>query len=257
MTPQTSPIFLDERDGVLIITLNRPKVRNAVNAAMAKAVADALDQLEARADLRVGILTGAGGTFCSGMDLKAFLSGESPRVGTRGFLGLNEHTLVKPLIAAVEGYALAGGFEAVLACDMVVAARDAKFGISEVKRGLAATGGGLYRLPRKIPINMAMEMALTGDAIDGERAATMGLVNRLTEPGGALEEALRLAVSIVVNAPLSVAVSKQVINSQQDWCLDEMVFQQHKLAGHVLQSEDAREGAAAFIEKRSPRWTGR
>lgn len=257
MTTQTSPISLDERDGVLIITLNRPKVRNAVNAAMANAVADALDQLEARDDLRLGILTGAGGTFCSGMDLKAFLSGESPRVGSRGFLGLNEHTLVKPLIAAVEGHALAGGFEAVLACDMVVAARNAQFGISEVKRGLAAAGGGLYRLPRKIPINIAMEMALTGDAIDGECAAKLGLVNRLTEPGGALEEALRLAASIVANAPLSVAVSKQVINSQQDWHLEEMVGQQNKLAGHVLQSEDAREGAAAFIEKRPPRWMGR
>ena len=158
---------------------------------------------------------------------------------------------------AVEGYAFAGGFEAVLACDMVVAARDAKFGISEVKRGLAATGGGLYRLPRKIPINIAMEMALTGDAIDGERAATLGLVNRLTESGDALEEALRLAASIVANAPLSVVTSKLVVNAQQDWNLDERVFQQNKLAGHVLQSEDAREGAAAFVEKRPPHWKSR
>ena len=253
----TAPVHLDERDGVLVITMNRPEARNAVNAALAHAVADALDQLESRDDLRVGILTGAGGTFCAGMDLKAFLRGESPRVASRGFLGLIEHTLVKPLIAAVEGYALAGGLEAALACDLVVAARDARFGISEVKRGLAATGGGLYRLPRKIPINIAMEMALTGEPIDGERAAALGLVNRLTAPGDALDEARRLAATIVANAPLSVAASKRVVIAQQDWQLDEMVSRQDEIAGHLLRSEDAREGAAAFAEKRPPRWRGR
>lgn len=149
MTTATAPVLLDESNGVLVITMNRPEARNAVNAALAFAVSDALDQLEARDDLHVGILTGAGGTFCAGMDLKAFLRGESPRVGSRGFLGLNEQMLVKPLIAAVEGYALAGGLETVLACDLVVAARDAKFGITEVKRGLAATGGGLYCRDRR------------------------------------------------------------------------------------------------------------
>lgn len=253
----TSTVLTEEVDGVLVITLNRPEVRNAIDAATAHAAAAAFARLDSQAHLRVAILTGAGGNFCSGMDLKAFVRGESPRVEPRGFIGLNEHTYTKPIIAAVEGYALAGGLEATLACDLVVASRSARFGISEVKRGLAATGGGLYRLPRKVPMNIAMEMALTGEPITGERAAQLGLVNRLTEPGDALEEARRLAAQIAANAPLSVAASKAVVLQQQDWLLREIVDRQRDVAGHVIKSEDAKEGARAFYEKRKPQWQGR
>jgi enoyl-CoA hydratase len=255
--PDADPILLDEHDGVLVITLNRPHARNAVDAAMARAAAAALDRLESRDDLRVGIITGAGGTFCAGMDLKGFLRGESVRVGDRGFMGLCQHTLAKPLIAAVEGHALAGGLETVLACDLVVSARDARFGISEVRRGLAATSGGLYRLPRKVPLNLAMEMALTGEAIDAVRAAAIGLVNRLTDKGEALAQARVMAATIAANAPLAVAASKRVIVAQQDWLLDEIVARQDEITGHLRGSEDAREGAAAFAEKRPARWRGR
>lgn len=251
-----APVHTEDADGILVITLNRPEVRNAVDAATARAASEALQRLDAEPNLRVAILTGAGGNFCAGMDLKAFVRGESPRVEPRGFLGLNEHMYSKPIIAAVEGYALAGGLEAALACDLVVASRTAKFGISEVKRGLAATGGGLYRLPRKIPMNVAMEMALTGEPITGERASQIGLVNRLTEPDGALAEARRLALQIVANGPLAVVASKAVILRQQDWLLGEIVERQREVAGHVFRSEDAKEGARAFYEKRSPKWGG-
>ncbi len=253
----TASVLVEASEGVLVITLNRPEVRNAVDAATAKAAAAAFRRLDAEPGLRVAILTGAGGNFCSGMDLRAFVRGESPRVEPRGFIGLNEHVYTKPIIAAVEGYALAGGLEATLACDLVVASRSARFGISEVKRGLAATGGGLYRLPRKVPMNVAMEMALTGEPIDGERAAVLGLVNRLTEPGEALAEARRLAAQIAANGPLAVAASKAVVLQQQDWLLGEIVERQREVAGHVIESEDAKEGARAFYEKRKPQWQGR
>lgn len=249
-------VVTEEADGVLVITLNRPEVRNSVDAATAQAAAAAFERLDAQPHLRVAILTGAGGNFCSGMDLKAFVRGESPRVEPRGFIGLNEHTFAKPIIAAVEGYALAGGLEAALACDQVVASRSARFGIPEVKRGLAATSGGLYRLPRKIPMNVAMEMALTGEPITGERAAQLGLVNRITEPGEALAEAGRLAAQIAANGPLAVAASKAVVLRQQDWLLSEIVERQREVAGHVIKSDDAKEGARAFYEKRKPQWRG-
>jgi enoyl-CoA hydratase len=190
------------------------------------------------------------------MDLKAFLRGEVTRVEGRGILGIAMTPPRKPLIAAVEGYALAGGFEAVLACDLTVAARNAQFGIPEVKRGLAAAAGGLMRLPRLIPPRIAMELALTGDMISAERAAQYGLVNVLTDPGEALQEAKRLAARIIANAPLSVAASKRVIVESRDWPLAEMFARQQEITGPVLQSADAREGAAAFAEKRNPNWKG-
>ena len=191
------------------------------------------------------------------MDLKAFLRGEVTRVEGRGILGIAMTPPKKPLIAAVEGYALAGGFEAMLACDLTVAARNAQFGIPEVKRGLAAAAGGLLRLPRVIPQRIAMELALTGDMISAERAAQYGLVNILTEPGEALAEAKKLAARIIANAPLSVAASKRVINEQRDWPLGEMFARQQEITAPVLASADAREGAAAFAEKRKPDWKGR
>ena len=252
-----SEVLVDYEEGLVIITINRPAARNAVNRAVSYGVCAAIDALDAREDLRVGILTGAGGTFCAGMDLKAFLQGEVIRVEGRGLMGISMTPPRKPLIAAVEGFALAGGFEATLVCDLVVAARNAQFGLSEVKRGLVAGGGGLLRLPRLISPRIAMELALTGDMISAERAAQVGLVNILTEPGETLAEARRLAARIIANAPLSVAASKRVLVEQRDWPLSEMFARQQEITGPVLASSDAREGAAAFAEKRQAHWLGR
>ena len=249
-------VLVAHEDGIVVVTINRPQQRNAVNRAVSYGVCEAVDELDRNPGLRVGILTGAGGTFCSGMDLKAFLRGEVTRVEGRGILGIAMTPPKKPLIAAVEGYALAGGFESVLACDLVVAARDAQFGLPEVKRGLAAAAGGLLRLPRLLPPRIAMEIALTGDFIGAERLAQFGLINILTEPGGALEAARALACRIIVNAPLSVAASKRVIVEQQDWPLEAMFARQQEITGPVLASKDAREGAAAFAERRAPNWSG-
>ncbi|MBO1076920.1 crotonase/enoyl-CoA hydratase family protein [Roseomonas marmotae] len=253
----TDEVLVEHEDGIAIITINRPEQRNAVTRAVSYGVCAAVDELDAREDLRVGILTGAGGTFCAGMDLKAFLRGEVTRVEGRGILGIAMTPPKKPLIAAVEGYALAGGFEAVLACDLLVAARDAKFGLPEAKRGLAAAAGGLLRLPRLLPPRIAMELALTGDMVSAERLDRYGLVNALVEPGEALAEAKRLARRIIANAPMSVAASKRVMVEQQDWPLDEMFARQAEITGHLLESEDAREGATAFAERRAPQWKGR
>ena len=253
----TSEVLVEARDGILTLTINRPEARNAMTLAAAKAIAAALDELDARDDLRIGILTGAGGTFCAGMDLKGFLRGERPSLPDRGFGGLTKKPPAKPLIAAVEGYALAGGFELVLACDLVVAAEDAQFGVPEVKRGLAAAAGGLVRLPRQLPYRIALELALTGDMFPATRAQQYGLINRLTPKGGALAEAHRLAASIVANGPLSVAASKRVMVEQQDWPWTEVWDRQSALTDHVFTSADAREGAAAFAEKRKPVWQGK
>ncbi|GAA1464109.1 crotonase/enoyl-CoA hydratase family protein [Nocardiopsis exhalans] len=243
-------------DGVAVITINRPKAKNAVNAAVAAQIAEALDDVDARKDVNVAIITGAGGTFCAGMDLKAFMKGEVPVVEGRGFGGFAERGPKKPLIAAVEGYALAGGFEAVLACDLVVAADDAKFGIPEVKRGLVAGAGGLLRLQHRIPRNIAMEFALTGDFVDAQRLADLGLVNQITASGGALEGAKALAARITPNGPLALKVSKEIIQASDDWSSDQMWDRQNELAGPVFVSQDAMEGAIAFAEKRAPVWKG-
>ena len=251
----TDPVLTEVRGNVLIVTLNRPEAKNAANKALAEGVAAAMDRLDSDNDLRVGIITGAGGTFCSGMDLKGFLAGERPHIPGRGFAGLTEAPPRKPLIAAVDGYALAGGFEIALACDMIVANVDSKFGIPEVKRGLAAAAGGLVRLPRQIPQRLAMELALTGDFISAARAYEMGLINRIV-PGVALDGALELAEAISANGPLAVAASKQVIRVQQDWSQAEQWAKQYELTAAVFTSNDAREGAAAFAQKRAPNWTG-
>ncbi len=249
-------VLVEHRDGLAIITINRPGQRNAVNGAVSHGVCAAVDELDRNPALQVGILTGAGGTFCSGMDLKAFLRGENTRVDGRGILGIAMTPPRKPLIAAVEGYALAGGFEAVLACDLVVAARDARFGLPEAKRGLAAGAGGLLRLPRLIPQRIAMEIALTGDMVEAERLYAYGLINQLTEPGGALDGAKALARRILANAPMSLAASKRVIVEQVDWPLAEMWDRQVAITGPVMTSRDAKEGAAAFAEKRPAAWQG-
>jgi len=251
----TDAVLTEVRGNVLIVTLNRPEAKNAANKALADGVAAAMDRLDSDNDLRVGIITGAGGTFCSGMDLKGFLAGERPHIPGRGFAGLTEAPPRKPLIAAVDGYALAGGFEIALACDMIVANVDSKFGIPEVKRGLAAAAGGLVRLPRQIPQRLAMELALTGDFISAARAYEMGLINRIV-PGVALDGALELAQAISANGPLAVAASKQVIREQQDWSQADQWAKQYELTAAVFTSNDAREGAAAFAQKRAPNWTG-
>lgn len=249
-------VLVDSRNGIQFITINRPQAKNAVNAAVARGIAAAMDELEARDDLRVAIITGAAGSFCSGMDLKAFVKGELPFIEGRGFAGLVERPPAKPLIAAVEGYALAGGFEIALTCDLIVAADNASFGIPEVKRGLVAAAGGLLRLPRQIPQRIAMELALTGDMLPSQRALELGLVNRLSKPGAAMEEALKLAEKIVANGPLAVAASKRIIEESADWSSADMFKRQQPIAGPVLTSVDAKEGATAFAEKRAPQWRG-
>jgi len=252
------PVVLTERrEGVLLVTLNRPDSRNAVNAATAEAMAAAMDELDDDAELRVGVITGAGGTFSSGMDLKAFVQGERPHTDSRGSGGIVERPPRKPLIAAVEGYAVALGFEIVLSCDLIVAANDAKFGIPEVRRSLVAVAGGLIRLPRRIPYHLAMEMALTGSSLEAERAAQIGLVNRLAEPGQAVDAALELAEVLVKNGPLALQASKEIVSGSQDWSEEEAWQKQGEIAGPVFVSEDAREGATAFAEKRDPVWSGK
>ncbi|MEV5831917.1 crotonase/enoyl-CoA hydratase family protein [Spirillospora sp. NPDC052242] len=252
-----SDAVLTEEDGaVLTITINRPEAKNAVNSAVAQGIAAAMEELDTRKDLSIGILTGAGGTFCAGMDLKGFLTGDNPIVEGRGFAGIVERPSTKPLIAAVEGYALAGGCEVALACDMVVAARDAQFGLPEPKRGLVAAGGGLLRLPQRIPFHIAMEMALTGDKYAAERMAELGFVNRLTEPGGALAAAKELALKVGENAPLALAATKKIIVESPDWSDAETWQKQQEITLPVFTSKDAQEGPAAFAEKRKPNWKG-
>ncbi len=207
-------------------------------------------------DLRVGIITGAGGTFCSGMDLKGFLRGETPSVPGRGFGGVVQAPPAKPLIAAVEGYARAGGLELMIACELVVAHKDAKFGIPEVKRGLVAAAGGVMMLPDQIPERVALELALTGDFIGAERAYQLGMINEVTE-GSALEGAKALAAKIAANGPLAVKVSKAVMKQSRGWAMEDRYAEQGKLIAPVFTSLDAREGAAAFAEKRKPNWTGK
>lgn len=244
-----------ERDGsLLILTLDRPQVRNAVNRKMAEQVAEAIAELEGDADLRCGVITGAGGTFCSGMDLSAYLDGDLP-VATGGFAGLVEAVRRKPLIAAVEGYAVAGGFEIALACEMIVAAENAVFGLPEVSRGLVAGGGGLFRLAERIPRNEAMRLALTGASLDVGRAYELGLVSRIVAVGAALEAARELGEQIVANAPGAVALSQRIVDESRFWPSDERFERQAVLTEGVLESAEATDGARAFTERRAPRWT--
>jgi len=255
--PSAEPVLTERREGVLLITLNRPEVRNAVNAALAAGVAGALDELDADGSLSVGVLTGAGGFFCAGMDLGAFVRGESPWFGDRGFAGIAQRSARKPLIAAIEGFAVAGGMEIALACDLIVAARGAKIGIPEAKRSIVAAGGALLRLPRRMPYHLVMELALTGDPFPAERFHELGLVNRLAEPGSAVDVALELAAQLGKNGPLALAASKRILQEQFDWSSAEMWEKQGAITGPVMISEDAKEGANAFKEKREPVWKGR
>jgi enoyl-CoA hydratase len=253
----SEPVLAERRGSVLLVTINRPEVRNAVNAAVAAGVAGALEELDGDDSLSVGVLSGAGGFFSAGMDLGAFVKGESPWFGDRGFAGIAQRASRKPLIAAIEGFALAGGMEVALACDLVVAAKGAKMGIPEVKRSLVAAGGALLRLPRRMPYHVVMELALTGDPLPAERFHEYGLVNRLVEPGAAVDAALELAGELAKNGPLALVAAKQILQEQFDWSSAEMWERQGAIAGPVMASEDAKEGASAFKEKREPVWKGR
>ncbi|SDI26341.1 enoyl-CoA hydratase [Sinosporangium album] len=256
MSDEVDEVLVESADGIAVITINRPRVRNAVNGAVARGIAAALDELEERSDVSVYVLTGAGGTFCSGMDLKGFQAGDIPRVEGRGFAGIAEAPPRKPIIAAVEGYALAGGFELALSCDLIVASEQAVFGLPEPKRGLIASAGGVLRLPRRVPYHVAMEMALTGDHYPAARLYEIGLVNRVTPVGEALATAKELAARIAANAPLALAGTKRLIVESRDWPLGEMFARQREITDPVFTSKDALEGAAAFTEKRAPRWKG-
>jgi enoyl-CoA hydratase len=252
-----APVLTERRGRVYLITINRPDQRNAVNAAVSQGIAAALDELDADPGLSVGVLTGAGKGFCAGMDLKAFVAGERPHVEGRGFAGITQRSADKPLIAAVEGFAVAGGLEVALACDLIVAARGARLGVPEVKRSLVAAGGALLRLPRALPRNVANELALTGDPIEAERAYELGLINRLAEPGQALDMAMQLAETIAANGPLALAATKRIMLESVDWPDAEFFARQGEISDPVFASEDAREGATAFSERRDPVWKGR
>ena len=251
------PVLTEQRGNVLLITLNRPQVRNAVNAALAEGVGKALDRLDEDDSVSVGVLPGAGGFFCAGMDLGAFVKGESPWYGDRGFAGIAQRSADKPLIAAIEGFAVAGGMEIALACDLIVAAKGAKLGIPEAKRSLIAAGGALLRLPKRMPYHVVMELALTGDPFLSERFHELGLINRLAEPGSAVDVALELAAQLAKNGPLALIASKRILQEQYDWSSEEMWAKQGEISGPVMTSEDAKEGASAFKEKREPVWKGR
>jgi acetyl-CoA C-acetyltransferase len=255
--PPPMPVLLDRRGGVAVITLNRPERRNAIDLATAELLEQVVDLVESDDEIRVAILTGAGGTFSAGMDLKAAAQGSFARTERGGPLGIAARRVEKPLIAAVEGHALAGGCELALDSHLIVASREAQFGIPEPKRGLVAAAGGVMRLTQRLPRNVAMELALTGNPMPATRMAELGLVNRLAEPGEVLDAALELAAEIVANAPLSVAMSKRIVEESPDWSTEEEFDRQSDLAGVALVSEDAVEGVAAFAEKREPVWKGR
>jgi enoyl-CoA hydratase len=245
-------VLVEQRERVLLITLNRPDQMNSINADLAAALANAVQQLDDDPGVTAGVLTGNGRGFCAGMDLKGFARGEdiSP------FSTFVQRGSQKPLIGAVEGFALAGGLELALACDLLVAAKGAKLGIPEVSVGLFAGAGGLLRLPSRVGYGKAMEMAITADPITAEEALQYGLVARLAEPGTAVDTALALAERVARNAPLAVAASKQLVRATQGITEDEFWELQKESFSRVFGSNDAKEGPKAFAEKRPPEWTG-
>jgi enoyl-CoA hydratase len=248
----------ERRDGVGIIRLNRPEAKNAVNDVLSAAVEAALDEYEADDEIRAVIVTGTGDVFSAGADLKMVAKGEGFKIATKrgGFGGITTRAYSKPLIAAVNGPALAGGFEIVLACDLVVAADDARFGLPEVKRGLFAAAGGPYRLVRRIPLATATEIVLTGDPIDARRAHDLGLVNRLVPKDKVMDEALALAATIAANGPVAVRKSLRLLHETGDLTEEQARQLSNEVALEVFGSQDAIEGATAFAEKRPPKWTG-
>jgi enoyl-CoA hydratase len=246
-------ILTERRGRVLVITLNRPEAKNAVNSPLADALVAAMNELDNDDELTIGVLTGADGGFSSGMDLKAFAKDGAPA----GFQTFLQNGARKPLIAAIEGFALAGGLEIALTCDLLVASKGARIGIREVKVGLFAAAGGVFRLPARVGYAKAMEMALTGEPITAEAALDCGMLSELTEAGGALEAAINLAERIAVNAPLAVAASKILVRAAAQGIDEETLWKmQLPLQKKVFASDDAKEGPRAFAEKRAPKWTG-
>jgi len=257
---RTAPVLLERRGHVAILTLNRPEVLNAVDPDMSRQAGNAIEEIGADPEIRVGIITGSGRAFCTGADLKAVAAGNGkPPVPARGFAGIVHHVVPKPLIAAVNGIALGGGFEIAMSCDLVVASSQATFGLPEVKRGIIAGAGGLVRLGNLIPRNLALEIALTGEPITAARAAELGFVNHVVEPDCVMDMALALAGRIASNAPLAVQSSKRVLQrivgtTRMDettaWALSQGE------SAVIRVSEDAKEGPRAFVEKRAPQWKG-
>jgi enoyl-CoA hydratase len=252
MSDANEAVLTERRGRVLLITLNRPEAMNAINGALSRGLVAACAELDGDAGLTAAVLTGAGRGFCAGMDLKAFSRGEDIgpmmqfiRTGAR-----------KPLIGAIEGFALAGGLELALTCDLLVAAKGAKLGIPEVSVGLFAAAGGLLRLPSRVGYGKAMEMAITADPITAEEAHQYGLVARLAEPGSAVATAMELAERVARNAPLAVAASKQLVALAPGVTEDQFWEAQKSFYGPVFASHDAKEGPKAFAEKRPPDWTG-
>ena len=247
-------VLVERRNRILLVTLNRPGVRNCVDGKMARGIAAALDELDGDDRLRVGVLAGAGEGFSAGMDLTTLAGGDSPFVEGRGFAGLVEAPPAKPLVAAIEGFAIGGGLEIALACDLIVAARGAKLGIPEVKRSLLAVAGGLLRLPTRVGHNVAMEMALMGIPIAAERGHELGMVNRLADPGAAVDVALMLADAVARNSPTAVAASKRIIVESSEWSARDRWRRQDEIAGPVLASAETRDGAVAYGEKLEALW---
>lgn len=257
MGDNAQPILVEERDGLLVLTIDRPEVKNAINLECAERIAEAFERFDSDDNLSVAIVTGSGGGFSSGMDLGAFVEGGRPSVGDRGFAGMTRRSASKPLIAAVEGFAVAGGFEMALACDLIIAAEGSRFAIPEVRRGLVAAAGALLRLPRRMPYHAVMELALTGDYVSAERLYGFGVVNRVVAPGTTLAEAERVARQIIESGPLAIAATKRILVEQQDWTLANMWERQDPLFRAVAASDDAQEGARAFKERRKPEWKRR
>ncbi|WP_232839912.1 crotonase/enoyl-CoA hydratase family protein [Nocardia aurea] len=251
--------LLAERvDDVLVLTINRPHRRNAIDLPTAEALALALDELDETPGLRAGVLTGAGGFFSAGMDLKAFAeTGERPITASRGGLGIVRRPPVKPIVAAVDGHVLGGGFEIALACDLIVAGTGARFAVPEVKRGLVAAGGGAIRLAQRLPHHLALELLLLGEALPASRALELGLVNRVVPSDRVRDTAVGLALAIARNAPLAVAATKHIVEATRTLGFDIAYELQEQILAPVRASRDAQEGARAFAEKREPAWEGR
>ncbi|MEK4425795.1 crotonase/enoyl-CoA hydratase family protein [Solibacillus sp. FSL K6-1523] len=259
MNTREDLILTERRGRLLIVTINRPEAKNAFDFATSSQMNEAMDMYENDPELSVAIITGAGGVFSAGADLKALGRGEklSGPMLSRGGFGIMRKPPNKPIIAAIEGHAVAGGFELALCCDLIVAAKGSKMGLPEAKHNLVAVGGGLIHLPKRMPYHLVMELALTADMWPVERMHTYGVVNRIAEPGESLNVAIELAERLLENGPTALIASKEIIRQSYDWTVEEAWENQVPIAKHAMESEDRDEGLRAFAEKRKPVWTGR